>query len=150
MSLSLANLGGRVVWAGLSDHVGRRRMFMAYTLLSAPLYYYLPHWVDSISHNPDPTYLTMFYASTLGIFSFYGAAYSTAPAFAADLFGTKTIGAIVGRLLTVSTVGAIVGPNALAFLRRREEVSAISDLAAKVMRDGGERDGGERERVEGA
>lgn len=139
MALSVANLGGRVVWAGFSDYVGRKRMFTAYTTISVPLYLSVPFCVDSIMSSPDPMYLGIFYASTLGIFSFFGACYSTSPAYEADLFGTKFVGAIHGRMLTASTVGAMLGPTGLAFLRKNAEENAIVDLASKVRVDKRER-----------
>lgn len=132
MALSVANLGGRVLWAGASDVIGRKRMFTAYTAVSVPLYLSIPFCVDHVVASPDPLYLSMFYASTMGIFSFFGACYSTSPAYEADLFGTKFVGAVHGRMLTASTVGAMAGPVGISYMRKQAEESAIQDLASKV------------------
>jgi len=51
------------------------------------------------------------------ILSFYGAGFSTVPAYLRDLFGTYQVGAIHGRLLTAWSTAGVLGPlivNAIA------------------------------------
>ena len=59
----------------------------------------------------------MFLIATMLILSFYGAGFSTVPAYLRDLFGTYEVGAIHGRLLTAWSAAGILGPimvNAIA------------------------------------
>ncbi len=44
------------------------------------------------------------------IFSMYGGAFATIPAYIGDLFGTKYVGGIHGRMLTAWSVAAAFGP----------------------------------------
>src|SRR3546814_12602340 len=44
------------------------------------------------------------------IISMYGGGFSTLPAYLADLFGTRYVGGIHGRLLTAWAAGGILGP----------------------------------------
>ena len=76
--------------------------------------------------------LVMFYSSTMIIFSMYGGAFASAPAYLADLFGTKFVGGIHGRLLTCWSVSGILGTRMMMFLRTRSEHQAIADIATKV------------------
>ena len=55
-----------------------------------------------------------------------------APAYLADIFGSKDVGAIYGRLLTAWAAAGLTGPTLLATLRRQSEVEAIRDLASKA------------------
>lgn len=127
MSMSVANLGGRLAWASLSDYIGRKNVFVAFFALGIPLFLatpYLVSWVCAclyflrplscvlcinslqVSANPGMLPLALFYGSTLVIISIFGAAYACMPAYEADLFGTKYCGAVHGRMLTASAVAS--------------------------------------------
>ena len=54
------------------------------------------------------------------------------PAYEADLYGSKYIGAIHGRFLTFGAAATVAGPTLLLNLRKMAEVSAINDLLSKV------------------
>ena len=54
------------------------------------------------------------------------------PAYLADLFGTKFVGGIHGRLLTAWSTAGIMGPVVLTTLRQNSVNSAIHDLSSKV------------------
>jgi MFS family permease len=132
-ALSAANLGGRLIWASASDYIGRQRTFAMFAGLSLPLYAFAIPWcVSEVSSNPSVLPLAVFYGSTLLIFSVFGGAYATVPAYEADLFGSKYVGAIHGRMLTASSAAAVGGPVALTYQRRSVEVDAIRDLSTKV------------------
>ena len=51
------------------------------------------------------------------IMSMYGGGFATIPAYLKDLFGTKQVGAIHGRLLLAWSLAAIVGPVTINYLR---------------------------------
>lgn len=107
--LSLANMLGRIGWSSLSDALGRKNMYRLYLGGGALLYLTL-----ALTTNSNK--LT-FLLCTVLILSFYGAGFSTIPAYLRDLFGTYEVGAIHGRLLTAWSVAGVLGPlivNAIA------------------------------------
>jgi hypothetical protein len=53
-------------------------------------------------------------------------------AYLADLFGTRYMGAIYGRLLTAWGTAGVLGPLAITSLRDHSRLGAIADLASKV------------------
>ena len=54
------------------------------------------------------------------------------PAYLADVFGQRHVGAIHGRALTAWSASALVGPTLLSKLRSSSYHDAIMSLAAKV------------------
>ena len=52
----------------------------------------------------------LFVLLTGAIISFYGGGFATVPAYLKDLFGTKEVGAIHGRLLTAWSAAGVAGP----------------------------------------
>ncbi len=50
----------------------------------------------------------------------------------ADVFGTKYVGGIHGRLLTAWSIAGVAGPTCLTVLRERATYAAIEDLTAVV------------------
>jgi hypothetical protein len=66
------------------------------------------------------------------IFTMYGGGFATIPAYLADIFGTKFVGGIHGRLLTAWSVAGVLGPMAITSLRARAVESGIDELAGKV------------------
>ena len=69
------------------------------------------------------------------IFTMYGGGFATVPAYLADLFGSKYVGAIHGRLLTAWSTAGVLGPVAISKLREASISNAISNLASKVNKD---------------
>ncbi len=67
--------------------------------------------------------------------SFYGGVFATLPAYLADIFGTKFVGAIHGRVLTAWSLAGVLGPKILTSLREQSVYQAISDLASKIDSD---------------
>ena len=63
---------------------------------------------------------------------YIGGAYAILPAYEADLFGTKYVGAIHGRMLLFSSSAALAGPVLLNKMRAISEKTAITDLMSKV------------------
>ena len=54
------------------------------------------------------------------------------PAYEADLFGSKYVGAIHGRMLLYCSAAALAGPALLLNLRSYSEKNFILDLVTKV------------------
>jgi MFS family permease len=98
--LSIFNMGGRFVWASLSDFIGRKGTYMVFFALGAILYFVLP----SIAVLP----LFVLVAGVL--ISMYGGGFATIPAYLKDLFGGVNVSAIHGRLLTAWSTAGVVGP----------------------------------------
>ena len=82
--------------------------------------------------NPAVTYLILFYAASMIIFTMYGGGFATIPAYLADIFGTKYVGGIHGRLLTAWSTAGVLGPLAITQLRQKSVEESINELAQKV------------------
>jgi MFS family permease len=107
--LSLCNMSGRIVWSSTSDLIGRKRIYMIYLGAGAVLYFALA--------SSGTASVAWFVLLTGIILSFYGGGFATVPAYLKDLFGTKEVGAIHGRLLTAWSAAGVAGPlivNAIA------------------------------------
>ncbi|MFC4942290.1 OFA family MFS transporter [Pseudonocardia sp. GCM10023141] len=107
--LSLANSLGRILWSSTSDYLGRKNMYRIYLGVGALLYLAV-----TLTTNGNKV---VFLLCALLILSFYGAGFSTVPAYLRDLFGTYQVGAIHGRLLTAWSAAGVLGPllvNAIA------------------------------------
>jgi MFS family permease len=109
--LSLFNIAGRIFWASLSDRIGRKATYMVFFLLGFALYASIP-WTASIGS------LALFVAFICVIVSMYGGGFATVPAYLADLFGTRMVGAIHGRLLTAWSAAGIFGPVIVNYIRQ--------------------------------
>jgi hypothetical protein len=66
------------------------------------------------------------------IFTMYGGGFATIPAYLADLFGTRVVGAIHGRLLTAWSTAGVLGPWAITALRESAERQAIGRLSQAI------------------
>ena len=132
LMMSSGNLGGRIGWAALSDKIGRRRVFQLFTFGSIPLYLSLPFFVDSVISTGSALPLAAFIASTTLAISAMGGTYALLPAYESDLFGSKYVGGIHGRVLLASSASALAGPSALIWMRGQSEKNAIKDLISKV------------------
>ena len=108
--LSLFNIAGRIFWASLSDRIGRRATYFVFFLLGIALYSSVP-WTAATGN------LALFVASFCIILSMYGGGFATVPAYLADLFGTRMVGAIHGRLLTAWSTAGILGPVLVNYIR---------------------------------
>ncbi|NJN83269.1 MAG: OFA family MFS transporter, partial [Caldilineaceae bacterium] len=115
--ISAFNMVGRFIWASASDYVGRRNTYWIFFVLGIVLYLSIPWTAQQVSADPSITLLVYFYAATMLIFTMYGGGFATIPAYLADLFGTRAIGAIHGRLLTAWSVAGVLGPVLVNYLR---------------------------------
>ncbi len=130
--ISLFNLLGRFFWASASDYLGRKPTYAIFLILGTLLYASIPLIAQQVSASPSVVWLVVFYAVTMVIFTMYGGGFATIPAYLADLFGTRFVGGIHGRLLTAWSTAGVLGPMALASLRERTLQQAIKNLAAQA------------------
>jgi MFS family permease len=132
LMISVFNMGGRFFWASTSDYIGRKNTYFIFFGLGALLYASIPFAAQAVSVTPSITWLVMFYAATMLIFTMYGGAFATIPAYLADIFGTKYVGGIHGRLLTAWSTAGVLGPLAITSLRESATAKAIQGLVDKL------------------
>ncbi len=108
--LSLFNIGGRFFWASLSDVLGRKRTYAIFFVLGCGLYASIPSLAAAGQ-------LALFVSFFCVILSMYGGCFATIPAYLADMFGTKMVGAIHGRLLTAWATAGVLGPVLVNYIR---------------------------------
>lgn len=108
--LSVFNMLGRFVWSSLSDRIGRKNTYNIFFILGAILYVLVPFAGRTGS-------VVMFVACFAVIISMYGGGFATIPAYLRDMFGTKQVGAIHGRLLLAWSLAAILGPVLVNYIR---------------------------------
>ncbi len=101
--LSLCNMAGRFVWSSASDKIGRKGAYAMYAGVGAVAYALIPAAAES--HN-----IALFVGLFALVMSYYGAGFATIPAYLADMFGKREVGAIHGRLLTAWSLAGVVGP----------------------------------------
>ncbi|MES2626225.1 MAG: OFA family MFS transporter [Pseudomonadota bacterium] len=130
--ISVFNMTGRFIWASLSDYIGRKNTYWIFFALGILLYCSVPFAATQVSVNPAVTWLVLFYGATMIIFTMYGGGFATIPAYLADVFGTRYVGGIHGRLLTAWSIAGVVGPLAITSLRQSAVGRAIEDLASRV------------------
>ena len=132
LMISLFNMMGRFFWASASDYLGRRNTYWVFFTLGILLYCSIPYTAQQVSVNPSVVWLVYFYAATMIIFTMYGGGFATIPAYLADIFGTRYVGGIHGRLLTAWSSAGVFGPVAITSLREISVNKAINDLVSKI------------------
>ncbi len=108
--ISLFNIGGRPLWSSASDRLGRKWTFAIMTALGALFYGLVVPALTGAS-------LGLFVLVFCALASMYGGGFATVPAYLADLFGTRHVGAIHGRLLSAWSLAGIVGPFIVSSMR---------------------------------
>lgn len=98
-----------MIWAAVSDAIGRKNTLIIFTAGSVPLYFMLPTLVDSVVTTGSALPMYAFCASSALAISMMGGVYAILPAYEADLFGTKFAGAVHGRMLLFSSLAALSG-----------------------------------------
>lgn len=121
--LSLFNIGGRFVWASVSDFIGRKMTYFVFLVLGLILYTSIP----SFAHAGQ---LALFVAAFGIILSMYGGSFSTIPAYIADLFGTQMVGAIHGRILTAWATAGVLGPVLVNYIREYQIANGVPKAQA--------------------
>jgi MFS family permease len=99
---SVFNLGGRLAFSLLSDRIGRKTVFLITLAIQSVVLGFLPRIFDGL----------VYWAFLLSIFigsAAYGSGFGVIPAFLADMFGAKNVGATHGIILTTWSIGGVVG-----------------------------------------
>ena len=109
--LSLFNLVGRFGWSSASDRLGRKLTYAIFFALGATLFVALPFTWKAGS-------VPLFVACTAVILSMYGGGFAAIPAYLSDIFGTRYVGAIHGRLLTAWSAAGVAGPSLVNYIRQ--------------------------------
>ena len=121
--LSLFNIGGRFFWASFSDRIGRKATYATFFLLGIVLYAGTP----ALAHAGQRA---LFVLAFCIILSMYGGGFATVPAYLADLFGTRYVGAIHGRLLTAWSTAGVIGPVLVNYIRQAEIEAGVPHARA--------------------
>ena len=109
--MGLFNGLGRIVWASLSDLIGRPNIFSLFFLIQIPVFFLLP-----VVEDPLIFQIFMFI-----IISCYGGGFASMPSFLGDIFGTKQLGIILGYMLTGWAAAGMAGPLFAAWTRSFSE-----------------------------
>lgn len=107
MGISLFNGLGRIIWASLSDYIGRANTYVAFfviQMISFPL-------LANLTGSPY-----LFMLVTFLILTCYGGGFASIPAYISDLFGLKEMPTIHGFILTAWSLAGIVGPMINAYV----------------------------------
>jgi MFS family permease len=111
--LSLFNMGGRFFWASLSDKIGRKATYAVFFTLGPVIYALVPLTGRMAS-------VALFVSAFCIILTMYGGGFATIPAYLADVFGTKYVSAVHGRLLTAWSAAGVLGPVLVNYIRQSQ------------------------------
>ncbi|MBN1852185.1 MAG: OFA family MFS transporter [Pirellulales bacterium] len=117
---SIFNGLGRLIWAWLSDAIGRRWVFVIMFITQCALYLYLPQIAN----------ITIFTIIACYLLACYGGGFATMPAFAADSFGPTYIGRVYGTMLTAWGAAGVAGPLVFAQLKGTQALYVAAGLLA--------------------
>ncbi|MGY6276959.1 L-lactate MFS transporter [Methylomonas sp. MgM2] len=121
--LSLFNMGGRFFWSSASDYLGRKNTYFVFFVLGAVLYSLVP----GMGRIGNIALFVLLYAV---IMSMYGGGFATIPAYLADIFGTRYVGGIHGRLLTAWSTAGVLGPVLVNYIREFQIEQGIAKAEA--------------------
>lgn len=107
--MGIFNGAGRLGWAAASDFISRPVVFILFFIIQLITFLTLPIITSVI----------IFQVLIFLVVSCYGGGFSNLPAFIADLFGTKELGAIHGYLLTTWSLGGLIGPTLVSQIYTR-------------------------------
>jgi MFS family permease len=121
--LSLFNMGGRFFWSSTSDFLGRKNTYFVFFVLGSCLYATIP----SMGMHGNMLMFVLLYAV---IMSMYGGGFATIPAYLADIFGTRFVGGIHGRLLTAWSTAGVLGPVLVNYIREYQIQQGVAKAEA--------------------
>lgn len=105
--IGLLNGLGRIGWASVSDYIGRINTYIAFFIIQILAFFMLAQTTNS----------WFFQLLVYLIITCYGGGFATIPAFLSDLFGTKELSAIHGKILTAWAAAGVVGPLIVSWIR---------------------------------
>lgn len=105
--MGLFNGGGRIVWAAISDYIGRPNVYTLFFAFQIIAFFILPNIHVGI----------LFSIIVYMIMTCYGGGFASIPAYIGDLFGTKQLGAIHGYILTAWAAAGLAGPIFVSWVR---------------------------------
>ncbi|HES1692596.1 TPA: OFA family MFS transporter [Streptococcus pyogenes] len=103
-AMGIFNGFGRLVWASLSDYIGRRMTVILLFLVSIIMTISLIFAHSSL----------IFMISIATLMTCYGAGFSLIPPYLSDLFGAKELATLHGYILTAWAIAALTGPMLLS------------------------------------
>ncbi|MDC0719984.1 MFS transporter [Nannocystis bainbridge] len=118
------NAFGRIFWASLSDRIGRRAVFSIFFAAQAGLFLAIPQLAASGQWQ-------LFQLAVVVIFTMYGGGFATIPAFLADMFGARNVGAVHGVILTAWSAAGVAGPILITSIREAR-LQALPPGGARV------------------
>nr|WP_276599949.1 MULTISPECIES: OFA family MFS transporter [unclassified Nannocystis] len=107
------NAFGRIFWASLSDRIGRRAVFSIFFAVQAALFVTIPQLAAGGQWQ-------LFQLAVVVIFTMYGGGFATIPAFLADMFGARNVGAVHGVILTAWSAAGVAGPILITSIRESQ------------------------------
>ena len=113
--IGLINGLGRIFWSTISDYLGRSTVYVVFFLIQIFAFYALA----------ETSSVFVFQLIVFVIISCYGG-FSCMPAFLSDLFGTKELSAIHGKILTAWGMAGIAGPLLLSWIRETTNSYSIT------------------------
>ena len=105
--IGLLNGAGRILWSSISDFLGRPATYVLFFITQLLAF-------GLLAGTSQPL---MFQALIFLIITCYGGGFSCMPAYISDLFGTRQLSAIHGRILTAWGLAGIAGPTIIAAFR---------------------------------
>lgn len=105
--MGVFNGGGRLVWATASDYLGRDVVYTSFFVLEIVAMLLLA----TITHTLTVEILLFI------VMTCYGGGFSCIPAYLSDVYGTKQLSAIHGRILTAWAMAGIAGPGVTAWAK---------------------------------
>ena len=105
--LGIFNGAGRLGWATVSDYIGRQNTYTTFFVLQIVLFALLPFTTSAL----------LFQVILAVIYTCYGGGFSAIPAYIADIFGTRQLGAIHGYILTAWSAAGLAGPMFAAWMK---------------------------------
>ncbi len=105
--MGLFNGLGRIGWASFSDLIGRPLTYMTFFIIQIGAFFILPKTSNAL----------FFQIIVFLIITCYGGGFSAIAAFVGDMFGTNSLSAIYGNILTAWAAAGLVGPLLAARIR---------------------------------
>jgi len=112
MGISLFNGIGRILWASLSDYIGRKNTYVAFFVIQMIAFPMLAN----LTASP-----ILFMIVTFVVLTCYGGGFASIPAYISDLFGLKELPTIHGFILTAWLLAGIVDPMLNAYMYEQTE-----------------------------